>query len=110
MSEAAALIMLSCVPEGAQKGGAQTRRVLEMLNTPIALLAAVVAIVALNGFLLFSYYLPRTTTPPASPSQAERTTTLERTTVERTQPTETRPRTSEETTTSGATATATASP
>jgi hypothetical protein len=53
-----------------------------MLNTPIAVLAAVVVTVALNGFLLFSYYLPRTTTPPVSPSQAERTTTPHRTTVE----------------------------
>ena len=81
-----------------------------MLNTPMAVLAAVVVAVALNGYLYFSSYLPRTTTPPASQPQAERTTTLQRTNVEKTQPKEeTRPRSiSEEMTTSRATATATA--
>jgi hypothetical protein len=70
--------LLSCVPESAKKGDARTRKVLEMLNTPIAVLAAVVVVVALNGFLFFGYYLPRAVTPPASPPLTERTTTLER--------------------------------
>jgi hypothetical protein len=58
-SEVAALLQ-SCTPERAKKGGARTRRVLEMLNTLIAVLAAVVVIVALNAFLFVGYYLPRT--------------------------------------------------
>jgi hypothetical protein len=56
---------------------------LEALNTPIAVLAVFLVVVALNSFLFFGYYLPRTTTTtaPASP-QIERippSTTVERT-------------------------------
>ena len=92
-------------------GGAQMQRLLEMLNTPIAVLAAVVVIVTLNGYLFFGYYLPRTTTPSASPPRTERITGA--TTSEETHPTTTeegtRPsRILEETTTATPTATATA--
>ena len=56
---------------------------MEALNTPIVVLSVLVVVVALNGFLFFGFYLPRTTTTaPASP-QIERippsTTTVERT-------------------------------
>jgi hypothetical protein len=59
---------------------------LEALNTPIGVLAVLMVVVALNGFLFFGYYLPRTTTTtaPASP-QIERIPPS--TTVERTRPT-----------------------
>jgi hypothetical protein len=93
--------------ESAKKDGTQTRRALEMLNTPLAVLAAVVVIVALNGFLFFGYYLPRTTAPPASPPQGERTTTLEETTVERIRPTTTVEEARPEETTATPTVTAT---
>jgi hypothetical protein len=58
---------------------------LEALNTPIAVLAVMGVVVALNGFLFFGYYLPRMTNSmaPASP-QIERTPPS--TTVERTRP------------------------
>jgi hypothetical protein len=56
---------------------------LKALNTPIAVVAVLVVVVALNGFLFFGYYLPRTTTAPASP-QIERIPPS--TTVERTRP------------------------
>jgi hypothetical protein len=45
----------------------------------MAVLAAVVVVVALNAFLHFGYYLPRTNAAPASPPQTGRTSTSERT-------------------------------
>ena len=59
---------------------------MEALTTPIGVLAVLVVVVSLNGFLFFGYYLPRTTTTtaPASP-QIERIPPS--TTVERTRPT-----------------------
>jgi hypothetical protein len=92
-----------------------------MLNTAMAVLAAVVVVVVLDCFLFFGCYLPRNTMPLSSPPRAECTTSLEKTTVERTRPTydveqaqpkeicykERQPRkTSEQMTTSSATATA----
>ena len=74
-------------------GGAQTPILLDMLNTPVAVLAVIVVLVALNSLLFFGYYLPRTNTAPASSPRTERTTGA--TTSERTHPTttveETRP-------------------
>ena len=67
-----------------------------MLNTPIGVLAVAMVVLAVNGYLFFGFYLPRTTNPtaPASP-QIERAPPS--TTVERTRPTTT---IEEETTTS----------
>ena len=59
-----------CEPEERKKkGGAQARRLLEMLNTPMALLAVATVVVGVNSFLFFGLYLPKTisTTPPSSP-------------------------------------------
>ena len=96
------------------KRGPQTGRLLRMLNTPSAVLAVFVVVVAVNGFLYFGYYLPRmTTTPP--PGRTERAPSSP-TAAEQTQPTttsveETRAGTSlEVTTTSTITSTATATP
>lgn len=124
----AVALLLSFTPAGAKKGGAQTRRLLDTLNTPIVVLAVIVVFVTLNGLLFFGYYLPKTNAAPASSPQTERTTgatTSERThpttAVEETRPRETQPReiepketpprkTPEETTAASPTATATASP
>jgi hypothetical protein len=63
------------------KGGAQARRFLEMLNTPLAVLVVLVVVVAVNSFLYFGYYLPRITSPAApsisspAPTGATDTTT-----------------------------------
>ena len=61
---------------------------MEALNTPIGVLSVLVVVVALNAFLFFGYYLPRTTTPSTAPASPK----IERippstTTVERTRPT-----------------------
>jgi hypothetical protein len=75
-------------------------RLLEILNTPIAVLAVAAVVVAVNGFLFFGIYLPRTTTTPtpsSPPAQTEPTTTQPTTTLEGT-------------TTSTATPTTTATP
>jgi hypothetical protein len=37
-----------------------------LLNTPIAVLMVLVVVVALNAFLFFGYYLPKTTSAPTS--------------------------------------------
>ena len=37
-----------------------------MINTPIAVLVVLVVVVAVNAFLLFGYYLPRTSSAPTS--------------------------------------------
>ena len=47
--------MLSCTPAGAKKGGAQTRRLLDTLNTLIVVLAVIVVFVPLNSLLFFGY-------------------------------------------------------
>ena len=44
-----------------------------MLNTPAAFLAALVLVVAVNSFLYFGFYLPRTTNPPDASPPGERT-------------------------------------
>jgi type VI protein secretion system component VasF len=49
------------------KGGAQARRFLEMLNTPLAVLVVLAVVVAVNTYLVVGYYLPRTTSPGAPP-------------------------------------------
>jgi hypothetical protein len=88
----------------------KTRRFFDALNTPIAVLVVLMVVVAVNSFLFFAYYLPRTTTevPALPPERTEqRTHPLTTTTVERTRPTTT---SFEGTTTSTATATATPSP
>jgi hypothetical protein len=75
-----------------------------MLNTPMAVLAVAAVVVAVNGYLYFGIYLPRTTTTPtpsSPPAQTEPTMTQPSTTVEQTQPRTTL----EGTTTSTATAT-----
>ena len=81
-----------------------------MLNTPSAVLAVLVVVVAVNIFLFYGLYSPRTTPPSYSPpQQTERTTaTQPATTTEQTP----RPRTTldEETATSTATPTATTTP
>jgi hypothetical protein len=80
-----------------------------MLNTPSAVLAVAAVVVAVNSFLFFGFYLPRTATTPtfsSPPPQTEPTTTQPTTTAEQTQL-----RTIlEGTTTSTATPTATATP
>ncbi len=76
-----------------------------MLNRPSAVIAVLAVVLAINGFLFFEYYLPRTTTStPPSPVRTEREPSSPKTTAEPTQPTTTL----EETTTSTATSTATA--
>ena len=46
-----------------------------MLNTPTAVLAVLVVVVAVNIFLFYGFYSPRTTPPSYSPPpQTERTT------------------------------------
>jgi hypothetical protein len=91
---------------------AKTRRALEMLNTPIAVLVAGAIVVAVLGFLYFGYYLPRTTTPSAAPRTEQRVGPS--TTIERTRPTknieETTSLTTASPTGSSPTATATGSP
>jgi hypothetical protein len=91
---------------------AKTRRALEMLNTPIAVLVAGAIVVAVLGFLYFGYYLPRTTTPSAAPRTEQRVGPS--TTIERTRPTtnieETTSLTTASPTGSSPTATATGTP
>jgi hypothetical protein len=100
-----------------QKGGAQARRFLEMLNAPITVLVVLVVVVAVNASLFFGHYLPslRTPTAPSSaptlttePSSAPMRTTIEGEDPEATEE-QTQPATTPEVTTT-ATATATASP
>jgi hypothetical protein len=40
------------------------RRLLESLNTPMGVLGVVVLIVAVNAFIFFAHYLPRTSSAP----------------------------------------------
>ena len=86
-----------------------------MLNTPSAVLAVFVVVVAVNSFLFFGYYLPRMTTPLPPERTSERAPNST-TTAEQAQPTttsveQTRPGTTlDGTTTSTATATATTTP
>ena len=49
-----------------KKGGTQTRRFFELLNTPPAALGVLVLAVAVNAVLFFGYYSKRTALPPAS--------------------------------------------
>ena len=107
-----------------KKGGTQTRRFFELLNTPMAALSAVVLVVAVNGFLYFGYYSPRISSPPTTTSSTtppiERThlkTNIEETTPSNTEtpppeePSEEPPDSPPESPpTATATATATASP
>jgi type VI protein secretion system component VasF len=61
-----------------RKGGIQARRFFEMLNTPIAVLAVLAVVVAVNTFLFFGYYLPRlegTAPPISSPAPMSATAT-----------------------------------
>jgi hypothetical protein len=44
----------------------------ENLNTLLAVLVVTAIVVAVNSFLFFGYYLPRTTTPTTSPPAANR--------------------------------------
>jgi hypothetical protein len=85
-----------------------------MLNTPSAVLAVAAVVVAVNSFLFFGFYLPRTATTPtfsSPPPQTEPTTTQPATTQPTTTAEQTQLRTIlEETTTSTATPTATATP
>ena len=49
-----------------------------MLNTPIAVLAVLAVVVAVNAFLFFGYYLPRlegTAPPTSSPAPMSATAT-----------------------------------
>src|SRR5215210_5962037 len=102
-----------------RKGEVQMRRFFEMLNTPMAVLVALFVVVAVNSFLYFGYYSPRTPTPSShslppehthSPTKLEETTSahMEETTSSSTKspPSTTAPTT----TTVTATATATATP
>ena len=41
-----------------------------MLNTPMAVLAALFVVVAVNGFLIFAYHSPNTVTPSSSTSSS----------------------------------------
>jgi hypothetical protein len=61
------------------------RRLWDMLNTPIGVLAVAMVVLAINSYLFFGFYLPRTTTTPASSPplpQTDRTTTQPATTLE----------------------------
>ena len=60
---------------------------MEALNTPIGVLAVLGVVAALNGFLFFDYYLPRTTTTTAAPASPQIERIPPSTTVERTRPT-----------------------
>jgi cytoskeletal protein RodZ len=105
-----------------KKGGTQTRRFLEILNTPIAVLVVLVVVVVVNASLYFGHFFPADKSPASSPSPALRTestsapkrTTLERTdheaTEERVRPATTPGAKATSTATSTSTATATASP
>jgi hypothetical protein len=73
-------VRLTCAPAGREEGGAETRRLWEMFferfNTRIVVLVVLTIVVAVNSFLFFHVYLPRTTitTPtPASLPRTERT-------------------------------------
>jgi hypothetical protein len=80
-----------------------------MLNTPSAVLAVAAVVVAVNSFLFFGFYLPRTATTPtfsSPPPQTEPTTTQPTTTAEQTP----QPRRTILEGTTAATATATQSP
>jgi cytoskeletal protein RodZ len=76
-----------------KEGGAQARRFLEKLNTPLAVLVVLVVVVVVNVSLLFGHYLPSIGNPAAPSSPAPRTettrstpeTTLERTGAEATE-------------------------
>jgi acid phosphatase type 7 len=53
--------------------GTPTRRFLDILSTPTGVLVVFVVVVAVNSFLLFRYYLPRTTNNATSPERTETT-------------------------------------
>lgn len=58
------------------KDGGDTQRFLDVLNTPVAVFAVLVVVVAANAFLYFGYYsLAVQTAPPAktAPLPGERT-------------------------------------
>jgi hypothetical protein len=50
-----------------EKGGTEARRFLEALNTPLAVLAVLVVVLAVNASLFFGYYSPRTSPPAGDP-------------------------------------------
>ena len=65
------------------KGGSQTRRFLELLNTPTAVLGVLVLVVVINGSLFFGYCTSRASSPsPSPPSElTQPKTTMEETTT-----------------------------
>jgi hypothetical protein len=92
-------------------------RFFDILNTPIAALSVVFVVVAVNVFLYFGYYSPKTPTPLPSERTTPSATTRERTErtgpKERTLPERTRPATTLQSTTPAepsATVSATSSP
>jgi hypothetical protein len=95
-----------------RKGGPQTRRFFEVLNTPIAVFAALFVVVAVCGFLYFGYYSPRTahTGTPRTISEKTRGGTQTLKSASPTTPESTEKERSTGVTTATSTATASSSP
>ncbi len=51
-----------------EEGGSQTRRFLDILNTPLAALMVLTVAAAVISFLFFGFYLPTMTNRPTAPS------------------------------------------